>query len=39
MLGDVFIDNFLNIAKKSFDGYMFPSLKCMSLDPQLKKII
>ena len=25
MLGDVFIDNFLNIAKKSFDDCMFPS--------------
>ena len=25
ILGDVFIDNFLNIAKKSFDDWMFPS--------------
>ena len=25
MLGNVFIDNFLNIAKKSFDDCMFPS--------------
>jgi len=25
MLGDVFIDNLLNIAKKSFDDWMFPS--------------
>ena len=25
MLGDVFIDNFLNLAKKSFDDCMFPS--------------
>ena len=24
-LGDVFIDKFLNIAKKSFDEWMFPS--------------
>ena len=24
MFGDVFIDNFLNIAKKSFDDRMFP---------------
>lgn len=25
MLGDLYIDNFLNIAKKSFDDCMFPS--------------